>query len=53
MPPRGNAVRRLLELTRRQDHKKAVKEAQREKRKEKMPKHVKKRLVAATSRKNK
>lgn len=38
-------------LTCRQQHKAAVKEAKREKRKEKMPKHLKKKLVSTTSRK--
>lgn len=36
-----------------QQHKLAVKEAKREKRKEKMPKHMKKKLVSSTSRKTK
>ena len=34
-------------------HKLAVKEAKREKRKEKIPKHIKKKLVSASSRKKK
>ncbi len=44
---------RLTDVCNFQDHKKEVKEAQREKRKEKMPKHLKKRLVAATARRKK
>lgn len=36
-----------------QQHKLAVKEAKREKRKEKMPKHLKKKLVSSTSRRTK
>lgn len=36
-----------------QQHKAAVKEAKREKRKDKMPKSMKKRLVSSTSRKKK
>jgi RIO kinase 1 len=44
----GNLVTHIM-----QAHKLAVKEANREKRKEKMPKHLKKKLVAATSRKKK
>lgn len=34
-------------------HKHAVKEAKREKRKEKMPKHIKKKIVSSTSRRKK
>lgn len=34
-----------------QDHKKAVKEEKREKRKDKLPKHIKKKLINSTGRK--
>jgi RIO kinase 1 len=36
-----------------QQHKLAVKEAKREKRKDKMPKHVKKKIMSSTSRRKK
>ncbi|KAI1452104.1 Serine/threonine-protein kinase Rio1 [Annulohypoxylon moriforme] len=49
-PPRG---KRFQDKEEKKQHKHAVKEAKAEKRKEKMPKHVKKRLVATSSRKNK
>ncbi|KAH8898247.1 atypical/RIO/RIO1 protein kinase [Thozetella sp. PMI_491] len=49
-PPRG---RRFEDKDEKKQHKQAVKEAKREKRKEKIPKHVKKRLVAASSKKKK
>ncbi|KAI1094387.1 Serine/threonine-protein kinase Rio1 [Rostrohypoxylon terebratum] len=47
-PPRG---KRFQDKEAKKLHKHAVKEAKAEKRKEKMPKHVKKRLVATSSRK--
>jgi RIO kinase 1 len=49
-PPRG---KKHIDKEEKRQHKQAVKEARREKRKEKIPKDVKKRLVAATSRKKK
>ncbi|KAI1374939.1 Serine/threonine-protein kinase Rio1 [Hypoxylon crocopeplum] len=48
--PRG---KRFQDKGEKKQHKHAVKEAKAEKRKEKMPKHLKKRLIATTSRKNK
>ncbi|KAI0850932.1 Serine/threonine-protein kinase Rio1 [Daldinia vernicosa] len=48
--PRG---KRFEDKDEKKQRKQAAKEAKAEKRKEKMPKHLKKRLVAATSRKNK
>ncbi|OTB07942.1 hypothetical protein M426DRAFT_317444 [Hypoxylon sp. CI-4A] len=48
--PRG---KRFEDKDEKKQRKHAVKEAKAEKRKEKMPKHLKKRLVAASSRKNK
>ncbi|KAI1212331.1 Serine/threonine-protein kinase Rio1 [Annulohypoxylon truncatum] len=47
-PPRG---KRFQDKEEKKQHKHAVKEAKAEKRKEKMPKHVKKRLVATSSKK--
>ncbi|KAI0887106.1 Serine/threonine-protein kinase Rio1 [Annulohypoxylon maeteangense] len=49
-PPRG---KRFQDKEAKKQHKHAVKEAKAEKRKEKMPKHVKKRLVSTSSRRNK
>ncbi|KAI0380996.1 Serine/threonine-protein kinase Rio1 [Hypomontagnella monticulosa] len=49
-PPRG---KRFEDKDEKKQRKHAVKEAKAEKRKEKMPKHIKKRLVATSSRKNK
>jgi len=37
-------------LTSKQEHKKTVKEEKREKRKEKLPKHIKKKLISSSSR---
>ncbi|KAM3458562.1 hypothetical protein MY3296_000320 [Beauveria thailandica] len=48
--PRG---RRFEDKDEKRQHKQAVKEAKREKRKEKIPKHLKKQLVASTSRRKK
>lgn len=46
--PRG---KRFIDKDEKRSHKAAVKEEKREKRKEKMPKHLKKKLVSSTSRK--
>ncbi|PHH66142.1 hypothetical protein CDD81_205 [Ophiocordyceps australis] len=48
--PRG---KRFEDKEEKRQHKQAVKEAKREKRKEKMPKHVKKKAIASTSRRKK
>ncbi|PHH68814.1 hypothetical protein CDD82_256 [Ophiocordyceps australis] len=48
--PRG---KRFEDKEEKKQHKQAVKEAKREKRKEKMPKHVKKKAIASTSRRKK
>lgn len=46
--PRG---KRNMDKDTKREHKKAVKEEKREKRKDKMPKHIKKKLISQTSRK--